>query len=91
MLEDELRELIEKIQTHRCESQTVEVKSAHRGCPERLYDTISSFSNQDDGGVFVFGLDERQNFTKVGVKAFVSAEIPPLDVADRPCFKTAKG
>lgn len=123
MLEEELRELIEKIQAHRCESQTVEVKSAHRGCPERLYDTISSFSNQDDGGVFVFGLDERENFAEVGVydaqdlqkklveyseqmtppvrivttvysengKAFVSAEIPPLDIADRPCFKTSKG
>ena len=28
---------------------------------------LSSFSNQDSGGTLVFGLDEKQNFAKVGV------------------------
>lgn len=123
MLEEELRDLIHKIQAQNCERQTIEVKSAHKGCPERLYDTISAFSNQDEGGILVFGLDEKRKFSKVGVydaqdlqkklveyseqmtpavnmvtsvysedgMVFVSAEIPPLDIADRPCFKTAKG
>lgn len=123
MVEQELRELIEQIIKRGCEEQTTEVKAARKGCPEKLYDTISSFSNQNSGGVFVFGLDEKNGFSKVGVydaqdlqkkvmeyceqmtpvvrpvftvcdedgKLFVSAEIPPVDVADRPCFKTARG
>ena len=123
MIEQELHSLIQQIQMRGCEEQTTEVKSAHRGCPEKLYDTISSFSNQNSGGTFVFGLDERESFKKVGVYdaqdlqkkvmeyceqmtpvvrpvftvcnegplVFVSAEIPPIDIADRPCFKTAKG
>ena len=123
MVENELKTLIEKIQSRKCEEQFVEVKAAHNGCPEKLYDTISAFSNQDEGGTIVFGLDERQNFLKVGVYdaqdlqkkvmeyceqmtpivrpvftvykengfIFVAAEIPPLDVSERPCFKSAKG
>ena len=123
MVEQELWNLIQKIQKQGCEAQTIEVKSAHIGCPEKLYDTISSFSNQNSGGVFVFGLDERENFREVGVYdaqdlqkkvmeyceqmtpavrpvftvcgegdlVFVSAEIPPVDLAERPCYKTAKG
>ena len=67
MIEDELQELIGKVQRRGCEWQTTEVKSARRGCPERLYDTISAFSNQDDGGVMLFGLDEQNKFEKVGV------------------------
>lgn len=123
MLEQEFRSLLLKIQERKCEEQTLEVKSAHVGCPERLYDTFSAFSNQNEGGTIVFGLDERQDFAKVGVydaqdlqkklmevgesmtpvvrpvlsvyqeggKLFVAAEIPPLDLTERPCFKAAKG
>lgn len=123
MVEQELHNLIQQIQSRGCEEQTTEGKAARGGCPEKLYDTISAFSNQNGGGVFVFGLDEKDNFKKVGVYdaqdlqkkvmeyceqmtpgvrpvftacsedhlVFVSAEIPPVDITDRPCFKTAKG
>lgn len=67
MLSEELIELAEKIQKQNAEAQIIEVKSAHRGCPKRLYDTLSSFSNQDSGGIIVFGLDETQDFEAVGV------------------------
>ncbi len=67
MLEEALHQLIEKIQRRGCEEQTMEVKAAHHGCPEKLYDTLSAFANQDDGGILVFGLDETKNFEKVGV------------------------
>ena len=67
MVSEELLVLIKKIQEIKAESQTVEVKSAHNGCPKRLYDTLSSFSNQDGGGIIVFGLDEKQGFEAVGV------------------------
>lgn len=123
MIEQELKLLIEKIQSRKCEEQIVEIKAAQYGCPEKLYDTISAFSNQDEGGTIVFGLDEKSGYKKVGVYnaqdlqtrvmefceqmtpvvrpiltvcnegdlVFVSAEIPPIDVAERPCFKSAKG
>ena len=123
MLDQEFSELLARIHTRQCEEQVVEIKSAHSGCPDRLYDTFSSFSNQDDGGTIVFGIDENQSFKEVGVydaqdlqkklmeigesmtpavrpvlsvfdrdgMVFVTAEIPPLDITDRPCFKTAKG
>ncbi len=45
MLEMELIDLIERCQRRKCEEQVVKVKAAHDGCPERLYDTFSSFSN----------------------------------------------
>ena len=67
MVGTELKELLEKIQARKCEEQCVEVKAAHGGCLEKLYDTLSAFSNQDSGGTLVFGLDEKQGFKKVGV------------------------
>ena len=35
--------------------------------PKRLYDTLSSFSNQDSGGILLFGIDEKTGFQVVGV------------------------
>ncbi len=38
MLEEEFRKLILRIQQRKCEEHTLEVKTANKGCPERLYD-----------------------------------------------------
>jgi len=67
MQAEELIGLVNKIKKYQCEFQTVEVKAANMGCPMRLFDTLSSFSNQDEGGVIVFGIDEKTNFSTVGV------------------------
>ena len=67
MLTEELLELVNATVRQKTEGQTLEVKEAHKGCPKRLYDTLSSFSNQDSGGVLLFGLDEKQEFQVVGV------------------------
>ncbi len=123
MQAEQLLELVKKIQSFGCEMQNVEVKAAHGGCPKRLYDTLSSFSNQDDGGVIVFGLDEQAGFSAVGVydvqdlqkkvteqckemdpavralfsvcemdgKVIVSAEIPGVDISERPVFYRGAG
>jgi len=123
MTPEELKEQLEKIQKIKCETQTLELKSAEYGCPTRLFDTLSSFSNQDEGGVIIFGVDETQGYKEVGVydaqdiqkkineqclqmepkvrplltvlekdgKAFVSAEIPGIDLAERPCYYQGKG
>lgn len=119
----ELGELLAQVQNLHAETQTLELKSAAKGCPTRLYDTLSSFSNQDEGGTILFGVDEQGHFAETGVydaqdlvkhvaeqcnqmtpvirpvfttlakdnKVFVSAEIPGVDVSDRPCFYTGKG
>ncbi len=123
MLPEELVTLVRNIQKNRAESSNLEVKTAHEDCP-RLYDTLSSFSNQTGGGTIVFGLSEKESFAVVGVrdvqalqksvteqctdqmqppvrmvftiaetegKAVCAAEIPGLDVADRPCYYKGKG
>ena len=67
MTSEELLEKIKEIQKMKCESQILELKSAEKGCPSRLYDTLSSFSNQDNGGIIIFGVDEKQDYLEVGV------------------------
>lgn len=123
MTDIELQSLISKIQSAKAEFQTTEVKRALNASPDKLYDTLSSFSNQNDGGVIVFGLYEDEGFAVTGVsdvhllqkkvmeqcnqmepavravftvaefegKNVVAAEIPPVDIAERPCFYKAKG
>lgn len=123
MQSEELIDLVRMVQTFNCEMQNIEVKSAHYGCPRRLYDTLSSFSNQDDGGVIIFGLEEENDFKTVGVydahdlqkkvneqcksmipvvralfsvcevdgKIVVSAEIPGVEISERPVFYKGAG
>jgi len=123
MQKEDLLSLIDTVRKYKCEMQTVEVKAAREGCPTRLFDTLSSFSNQDGGGIIVFGLDEIQNFKVVGVydaqdlqhrvteqckqmqpvvrplfsvcdingSIIVSAEIPGVDIAERPVYYKGTG
>lgn len=67
MTELELKELIEHILSIKCETKGVELKSAKHGCPEKLYDTLSSFSNTN-GGIIIFGIDEKSNYEVVGIE-----------------------
>lgn len=67
MQADDLKKLAADICNKQSESQNIEVKAAVQGCPTRLFDTLSSFSNQDEGGVIVFGLDEKEGFSIKGV------------------------
>lgn len=66
MLETELVELVNKILQTKSESNYLEVKAAREGCP-KLLETLSSFSNQNGGGVIVFGIDEKNSFEICGV------------------------
>ena len=67
MTSEELLQQLKNIQNIKCETQTLELKSEEKGCPTRLYDSLFSFSNQDSGGVIVFGVDEAQRYREVGV------------------------
>lgn len=123
MQAEELLALAREIKRQRAERQNIELKAANKGCPTRLYDTLSSFSNQDSGGVIIFGIDETSDFEVVGVydaqdlqkkvteqckqmepavralftvceiddKIIVSAEIPGVDISERPVFYKGVG
>ena len=66
MQESELKKLVQRICLRKSEGQTIELKKAQDGCPGRLYDSLSSFSNQSEGGVIVFGIDEKNDFAVCG-------------------------
>lgn len=92
---EELLKLVHQLQTQKTESQNLEVKSAHDGCPTRLFGTLSAFSNQDTGGVIVFGLDERAGFSAVGVydahdlQKRVAEQCKQMEPIVRPLFTVA--
>lgn len=67
MQEQEAVSLVREIQRKKSEWQTIELKSCNLGFPHRIYDTLSSFSNQDDGGTILFGIDENKDYEVVGV------------------------
>jgi len=126
MTSEILLSLINQVVKSRAEYQFIELKASREGAPKRIYDTLSSFSNSNEGGIIIFGIDEQNNFDMCGVydlqdiqqkiteqcdsmtpkvrplfsyvevpgksgKYICSIEIPPIDIAERPCFYTGKG
>jgi len=123
MQANDLVELVTRVRRIKSESHIIEVKAAHYGCPTKLFDTLSCFSNQDDGGIILFGVDEEKDFELVGVydaqdlqkkvheqckqmepivrplftigeiegKIVVSAEIPAVDISERPVYYRGVG
>ena len=95
MLESELIELVNKIALTKCESNVLEIKAAREGCP-RLFDTLSSFSNQYGGGVIVFGIDEQLGYEVCGVydpadlQKKIMEQAGQMDPALRPLCTVAK-
>lgn len=67
MTEQELFEKLKMVHKIKAETNTLELKSAEKGCPQHLFDSLSSFSNQDEGGIIIFGIDEKQDYKEVGV------------------------
>lgn len=66
MQETELKMLIDKIIKRKTETSSIEFKTARKGTPENLYDTLSSFSNTE-GGIILFGIDEKAGYKVTGV------------------------
>ena len=67
MQEAELISLITKIKERKTETSKIEFKSAKGGVPEKLYDIFSSFSNTD-GGIILFGIDEKAGYKVCGIQ-----------------------
>ena len=119
----EIESLVKQVLSEKHESQRIELKAAKKGCPEKLYDTLSSFSNQDEGGLIIFGIDEEDDYRLSGVydiqdlqirinnqckemeppvrplissaviddKKIVVAEIPGIEITNRPCYYRGRG
>ncbi len=66
MLAYELIKLIENVKHIKSEDSRIELKRANQGCP-KIYDTLSSFSNQSGGGIIIFGIDQDNDFDLCGV------------------------
>ncbi len=96
MLPAELVKLVQDVIHSKCEHQNIELKRASRGTPERLYDTLSSFSNQTGGGVILFGIDEKNHFEITGVydaqdlQTKVTNQALQMEPVVRPVFTVAK-
>lgn len=122
MLSDELYALIARVQQTKSEDGSIEFKAAREGAP-KIYDTLSSFSNKNGGGIILFGIDEKNDYNLCGVynaadlqnkiaeqckqmtppvraictivekdgAIILSAEIPEIEMTERPCFYSGKG
>lgn len=123
MSEDALISLINYVSEIKSETNNIECKLAAVDCPKKLYDTLSSFSNQSGGGTIIFGINEKNSFLPEGVynaadlqkkvsaqckemhphvralftvcnykgKIIVSAEIPEIDISEKPCYYKGRG
>lgn len=76
-------ELIQAIQQGEFEDSRLEVKRAQKGLPQHLYETISAFANQSEGGVIVLGIDESQGFRLTGVDNVQGVLTELTDIASK--------
>ena len=92
MLAEELDRLVTLVMSRQCEMQHIELKRANGGTPERLYDTLSGFSNQAGGGIILFGIQEQPDFRVTGVydahdlQVNVTNQALQMEPAVRPVF-----
>ena len=95
MEKEKLIELLKEVSARKYETQTEECKAARKGCPEHLYDTLSSFSNQNQGGTILFGIDEKNDYELCGVYNIADLQLQlknqcdGLSPAVRPFFTAA--
>lgn len=83
MREEELINLVRKVQKRQTEFQTIELKAAGVDFPKRIYDTLSSFSNQDDGGTILFGVSEKDAYEVTGVYNIENAQKKAMEACEQ--------
>ena len=87
MQEAELKELITKILERKTETSKIEFKSAKGGTPEKLYDSLSSFSNTS-GGIIIFGIDTHLAIVVIGHSAMVDLFVHLLGMVSEEMFSS---
>ena len=83
MREEELYNLVRKVQKRQTEFQTVELKATAEGFPKKIYDTLSAFSNQDEGGTIIFGVSEEERYDVVGVYNVENAQKKAMEACEQ--------
>lgn len=83
MREEELINLVRKVQKRQTEFQNIELKAAGVDFPKRIYDTLSSFSNQDEGGVILFGVSEKDAYEVTGVYNVENAQKKAMEACEQ--------
>lgn len=68
MTDQELAAIVQALRDVGTDRRAVEVKRAHRALPERLWETLSAFSNTPGGGILLLGLEESAGFAVSGVE-----------------------
>lgn len=53
-----LEEILTDLRARRSDHQTVEAKRGLDGLPSTLHETLSAFTNRDEGGIYIQGVDE---------------------------------
>jgi len=96
MLEERLIDLAKRAGKEKNEITALEFKAAKKGTPLNLYDTLSSFSNTE-GGIILFGIDEKENYAICGVGdperliKNVSDQCDEMEPKVRPLFSRISG
>lgn len=80
MTTEELQELLDLLRETQADTTSVEAKRAERELPQRLWETLSAFTNTPGGGVILLGIDEESRFavTGVGDPAKIQADLASL-------------
>ncbi|WP_093591002.1 ATP-binding protein [Streptomyces griseoaurantiacus] len=77
----ELTTIIADLRSEGSDIAEVEVKLAAGGFPQTLAPTLSAFANTPGGGTLIFGLDESDNFSSVGVYDVVACKAALANLA----------
>ena len=83
MNKKDVLELIKELNEKQTETMTIECKSANKGNPKKIYDTISSFSNTI-GGTILFGVEQKEenNITKFEVGGVYNVDLLQKYIVD---------
>ncbi|MEG1604048.1 MAG: ATP-binding protein [Cloacibacillus sp.] len=95
MIAVELISLVQDVISKHCEMQNVELKAGEKGCP-KLYDTISAFANQSNGGIIILGVDQDDDYRICGVydpqdiQVKITEQANQMSPVVRPLFTVAE-
>lgn len=68
MLLAEFEQILDALRRNQPTTTPIDVRPAPHGVPNALHTTLSSFSNLNEGGAVIFGVDPHNGYAEVGVK-----------------------